>query len=78
MVDVFNPLQTHLLVIMLLSLARTVPGRLTELIALALVLRGSTPSERPALLDSFARCLRCMSPSMSLRQRRYQSRSPRG
>ncbi|WP_214109178.1 hypothetical protein [Acrocarpospora catenulata] len=46
--------------LLLLPLAGALLPRVVAVIALALVLRGSTPSERPALLDAVARCLRSM------------------
>jgi hypothetical protein len=57
MLDVFNQPETHLLAVLAFGLARTLLPRLVTVAALALVLRGTKPSERPILLDSFAQCL---------------------
>jgi hypothetical protein len=58
MVDVLSQPETYLLAVLALGLARTLLQGLMMVAALALVLRGSKPSERPVLLDSFAKCLR--------------------
>ncbi|XRQ09248.1 hypothetical protein ACN3XK_74435 [Actinomadura welshii] len=69
MVDVFSQPEVHLLALLMMGLARTLLLRLVMVAALALVLRGSKPSERPVLLDSFAECLR-QNPRTALRPRR--------
>jgi hypothetical protein len=72
MVDVFSPSETQLLAVLALGLARVLLLRLTVVAALALVLRGSRPSERPVLLDSFAEYLRCVSTTPRIRRRTPQ------
>ena len=71
MLDAFSQPETHLLTVLALGLARTLLLRLMMVAALALVLRGSKPSERPVLLDSFAECLRHMARTAIKPRRRH-------
>ncbi|WP_433229257.1 hypothetical protein [Actinomadura formosensis] len=75
--DVFNPHEMHLLVLLALGFGRALLQRLTVVVALALVLRDSTPDERPVLLNSFAECLRFMPPSGLRAWRRHERRNGR-
>ncbi|WP_439673368.1 hypothetical protein [Embleya sp. MST-111070] len=72
--DILSPYETYLLAVVTLGLVRTVLLRLTIVAALALVLRGSTPRERPALLGSFAECLLHM-PRSTVGHRRGRERT---
>ncbi|MFI6984249.1 hypothetical protein ACIBSV_37440 [Embleya sp. NPDC050154] len=72
--DVLSPYETYLLAVVTLGLVRTVLLRLMMVAALALVLRGSDPGERPALLSSFAECLLHMARS-TIKHRRGSERT---
>jgi len=56
-VDIFDQLEAPLQAVALLGLARALLLRLIVVVALAMVLRGSKPNERPVLLDAFADCV---------------------
>lgn len=61
MVEASHPFEASFFVTMaLLGLARALSLRLTIVMALAMVLRGSKPNERPALLGAFNDCLHCV------------------
>lgn len=57
MMDLLRSAQDPLLLLVILGLVRLLVQRLTMLWALALVLRGSRPCRRAALLDGLARFL---------------------
>jgi hypothetical protein len=53
---------TDLLLALALGLVRELIRHVAVLAMTAVTLRGSQPSERPALLDSLAACLACLIP----------------
>lgn len=53
---------TDLLLALTLGLIRELMRHVAVLTMTAVTLRGSQPSERPALLDSLATCLACLTP----------------
>jgi hypothetical protein len=67
--------RTDLLLALALGLARELMRHMVVLTMTAVTLRGSKPSERPALLDSLATCLACLMPYPARMRHRSPERS---